>query len=67
MVLARGERVARLLHIDRIFRIKVMPLVAGPPSESCPGDSHFATAVEDRRRARRAHRMVGSLRSGRRR
>ncbi len=37
VVLARGERVARWLHIDRIFRIKVMPLVAGPPFGIVPG------------------------------
>jgi len=37
IVLARGERVARWLHIDRIFRIKVMPLVAGPPLGIVPG------------------------------
>lgn len=37
VVLARGERLARWLHIDRIFRIKVMPLVAGPPFGIVPG------------------------------
>jgi 1-acyl-sn-glycerol-3-phosphate acyltransferase len=36
IVLARGERVARWLHVDRIFRIKVMPLVAGPPFGIAP-------------------------------
>ncbi len=37
IVLARGESVARLLHLDRIFRIKVMPLVLGPPFGVVPG------------------------------
>jgi 1-acyl-sn-glycerol-3-phosphate acyltransferase len=36
-VLARGERVARLLRLDRLLRIKVMPLVAGPPFGIVPG------------------------------
>jgi len=37
IVLARGERVARLLGIDRVFRVKVMPLVFGPPFGVVPG------------------------------
>lgn len=37
VVLARGERVARLLGLDRVFRIKVMPLVLGPPFGIVPG------------------------------
>ena len=37
VVLARGQRVARLLGIDRAFRIKVMPLVFGPPFGFVPG------------------------------
>ncbi len=37
VVLARGERVAKLLHIDHLFRIKVMPLVFGPPLGLVPG------------------------------
>jgi len=37
IVLARGERVAKLLGLDRIFRIKVMPLVLGPPFGVVPG------------------------------
>jgi 1-acyl-sn-glycerol-3-phosphate acyltransferase len=37
VVLARGERIARLLGIDRMFRIKVMPLVFGPPFGIVPG------------------------------
>jgi len=37
VVLARGERVARLLGFDRRFRIKVMPLVFGPPFGVVPG------------------------------
>lgn len=37
VVLARGERVAKLLRLDRLFRIKVMPLVAGPPFGVVPG------------------------------
>jgi 1-acyl-sn-glycerol-3-phosphate acyltransferase len=37
VVLARGERVAKLLGIDRMFRIKVMPLVLGPPFGIVPG------------------------------
>ncbi len=37
VVLARGERLARTLGIDRLFRIKVMPLVLGPPWGVVPG------------------------------
>jgi 1-acyl-sn-glycerol-3-phosphate acyltransferase len=37
VVLARGDRVARLLGLDRHFRIKVMPLVMGPPFGIVPG------------------------------
>ncbi|HVN10960.1 MAG TPA: lysophospholipid acyltransferase family protein [Kineosporiaceae bacterium] len=37
VVVARGTRAARLLHIDRLFRIKVMPLVLGPPFGIVPG------------------------------
>jgi 1-acyl-sn-glycerol-3-phosphate acyltransferase len=37
VVLARGERVAKLLGLDRMFRIKVMPLVLGPPFGVVPG------------------------------
>ena len=37
IVLARGVRVAKLLGIDRMFRIKVMPLVLGPPFGIVPG------------------------------
>jgi len=37
VVLARGERIAELLGIDRMFRIKVMPLVLGPPFGIVPG------------------------------
>ena len=37
VVLARGERVARFLGFDRRFRIKVMPLVFGPPFGVVPG------------------------------
>ena len=37
IVLARGVRVAKLLGIDRLFRIKVMPLVCGPPFGVVPG------------------------------
>jgi 1-acyl-sn-glycerol-3-phosphate acyltransferase len=37
VVVARGTRTARLLHIDRLFRIKVMPLVFGPPFGFVPG------------------------------
>ena len=37
VVLARGERLARHLRLDRLFRIKVMPLVAGPPFGLVPG------------------------------
>lgn len=37
VVLTRGEPVARLLGIDRRFRIKVMPLVFGPPLGVVPG------------------------------
>ncbi len=37
VVLARGQAVARLLRIDQLFRIKVMPLVFGPPFGLVPG------------------------------
>jgi len=37
IVLARGERVAKRLGIDRVFRVKVMPLVFGPPFGIVPG------------------------------
>lgn len=37
VVLARGERLAKRLGIDRLFRIKVMPLVFGPPFGVVPG------------------------------
>jgi 1-acyl-sn-glycerol-3-phosphate acyltransferase len=37
IVLARGERVAKRLGLDRRFRIKVMPLVFGPPFGVVPG------------------------------
>jgi len=37
VVLLSGERMARLLHFDRLFRIKVAPLVAGPPFGIVPG------------------------------
>ena len=37
IVLARGERVAKLLGFDQRFRIKVMPLVFGPPFGVVPG------------------------------
>ena len=37
IVLARGERIAKRLGLDRMFRIKVMPLVLGPPFGIVPG------------------------------
>jgi len=37
VVLARGERIAKRLGLDRMFRIKVMPLVLGPPLGVVPG------------------------------
>ena len=37
IVLGRGERVAKWLGLDRMFRIKVMPLVLGPPFGVVPG------------------------------
>jgi len=37
VVLARGACVAKRLGIDRMFRIKVMPLVFGPPFGIVPG------------------------------
>ena len=37
VVLTRGERLARLLHFDELFRIKVMPFVLGPPFGVVPG------------------------------
>lgn len=37
IVLSRGDALARRLGIDRRFRIKVMPLVFGPPFGIVPG------------------------------
>jgi 1-acyl-sn-glycerol-3-phosphate acyltransferase len=37
VVLSRGERLSRRLGFDRLFRIKVMPLVLGPPFGIVPG------------------------------
>ena len=37
VVLTRGERLARLLRYDKFFRVKVMPLVLGPPFGVVPG------------------------------
>jgi hypothetical protein len=37
VVLARGEWVAKRMRLDKLFRIKVMPLVAGPPFGIVPG------------------------------
>ena len=37
VVIARGQRVAKRLGLDRMFRIKVMPLVFGPPFGLVPG------------------------------
>jgi len=37
VVLARGARLAKLLGFDRMFRIKVAPLVLGPPFGLVPG------------------------------
>jgi 1-acyl-sn-glycerol-3-phosphate acyltransferase len=37
IVLSRGQHIAKRLGIDRIFRIKVMPLVFGPPFGLVPG------------------------------
>jgi 1-acyl-sn-glycerol-3-phosphate acyltransferase len=37
IVLARGTSVAKALRLDRMFRIKVMPLVFGPPFGIVPG------------------------------
>jgi 1-acyl-sn-glycerol-3-phosphate acyltransferase len=37
IVLARGVRLAKRLGLDRMFRIKVMPLVVGPPFGVVPG------------------------------
>ena len=37
VVLARGERLAKWLRLDRLFRISVMPLVLGPPFGVVPG------------------------------
>jgi 1-acyl-sn-glycerol-3-phosphate acyltransferase len=32
LVLSRGERIARLLRLDKMFRTKVWPIVVGPPT-----------------------------------
>lgn len=37
VVLTRGERLARLLRYDKLFRVKVMPFVLGPPFGVVPG------------------------------
>ncbi len=37
VVLARGEKVAKRLGLDRLLRVSVMPLVAGPPFGIVPG------------------------------
>lgn len=37
VVLTRGERLARMLHLDTLLRVKVMPFVAGPPFGVVPG------------------------------
>jgi len=37
IVLTRGERLASLLGVDRLFRVKVLPLVLGPPFGVVPG------------------------------
>lgn len=37
IVLARGEKVAKFLGLDRRFRLKVWPLVLGPPFGVVPG------------------------------
>jgi 1-acyl-sn-glycerol-3-phosphate acyltransferase len=37
VVLSRGEHLARWLGLDRLFRINVMPMVAGPPFGVVPG------------------------------
>lgn len=37
VVLTRGERLARWLHYDKLFRVKVMPFVFGPPFGIVPG------------------------------
>ncbi len=37
VVLTRGERLARFLRYDKLFRVKVMPLVLGPPFGVVPG------------------------------
>ncbi len=37
VVLARGQWMAKRLGIDRMFRVKVMPLVLGPPFGVVPG------------------------------
>jgi len=37
VVLTRGERLARCMRFDKLFRIKVMPIVFGPPFGVVPG------------------------------
>jgi 1-acyl-sn-glycerol-3-phosphate acyltransferase len=37
VVLARGDHLARWLRLDSLFRVKVMPLVLGPPLGLVPG------------------------------
>lgn len=37
VVLTRGEGLARLLRLDKLFRVSVMPLVLGPPFGVVPG------------------------------
>ena len=37
VVLARGQSIAKTLRLDRLFRVGVFPLVAGPPLGVVPG------------------------------
>lgn len=37
VVLARGDRIARRLGLDKLLRVSVLPLVAGPPFGIVPG------------------------------
>lgn len=37
VVLARGQSIAKALRLDRLFRVGVFPLVAGPPLGIVPG------------------------------
>jgi hypothetical protein len=64
VVLSRGTHIAKDLGLDRLFRIKVMPLVLGPSFGIVPGGiPTWPLPVEDHGRARHRDRLAVPLRS----